>query len=47
MKRGGTRKGVRYRYKQGGEEMNPGMILLALEAANVVLNILDDDRDDR
>ena len=43
MKRGGTRKGVRYRCKQGGEKMNPGMIMMALQATNVVLNILDDD----
>ena len=43
MKRGERRKDVRYRCKQGGEEMNPLMIMMALEATNVVLNILDDD----
>ena len=43
MKRGERRKDVRYRCKQGGEEMNPLMIMMALEATNAVLNILDDD----
>lgn len=29
-------------YIQGGEEMNEGMIMIAIEAAHVILNILDD-----
>lgn len=31
MKRGGTRKGVRYRYKQGGEEMTDEMVMIRIE----------------
>lgn len=42
MKRGGKRKDVRYRCKQGGEEMNEETIMVIVEVANAILDALDD-----
>ena len=42
MKRGGTRKDVRYRCKQGGEKMNEETIMVIVEVANAILDALDD-----